>query len=81
MSSEVTGIGGFLTRAQPKRVAEYPVPDIVREKQDKIVEVLNKGRDIIDRQNEKLKKFDALISQGLIPRSLLRKKLFCKVKR
>lgn len=30
---------------------------------------------------ERVKDADILISQGLIPRSLLRKKLFCKVKR
>ena len=32
MMSEVTGIGGSLTRAQPKRVAEYLIPVIDRKK-------------------------------------------------
>ena len=34
MVSEVTGIGGSLTRAQPKRVATYPVPVLDRHEQD-----------------------------------------------
>ena len=41
MTSEVTGIGGSLTRAQPKRVAEYPVPVVDREMQERITNVLN----------------------------------------
>lgn len=48
MTSEVTGIGGSLTRAQPKRVAEYPVPIIERRRQDEIVHALNKTKSIID---------------------------------
>lgn len=44
MTSEVTGIGGSLTRAQPKCVAEYPVPILDREKQDKY---LLKDEDIV----------------------------------
>lgn len=40
MTSEITGIGGSLTRAQPKCVAEYPVPVLNRKKQDEIVNIL-----------------------------------------
>lgn len=61
MSSEVTGIGGSLTRAQPKRVAEYPVPVVVRERQNEIAEVLNRVNCIIDMYNKQVRALDALI--------------------
>ena len=54
MTSEVTGIGGSLTRAQPKSVAEYPVPVLDRIKQDKIVEILNRCKSIIDCREKEL---------------------------
>lgn len=66
MSSEVTGIGGSLTRAQPKRVAEYPVPVIAREEQDEIVEILNRVKCIIDMRNRQMQKFDTLIKSRFV---------------
>ena len=66
MTSEVTGIGGSLTRAQPKRVAEYPVPILDRESQDAVVEVLNKCQLVIDSRREELVKLDNLIKARFV---------------
>lgn len=61
MTSEVTGIGGSLTRAQPKAVAEYPVPVIERQEQDVITEILNKIYNIIDTRRREINILDDLI--------------------
>ena len=61
MISEVTGIGGSLTRAQPKAVAEYPVPVLSIDEQEKIVGVLNKVNSIIGARKRELQKLDELI--------------------
>ena len=66
MTSEVTGIGGSLTRAQPKCVAEYPVPVIDRKKQDEIVDVLNKCKFIIDSRQKELLELDDLIKARFV---------------
>ena len=66
MTSEVTGIGGSLTRAQPKRVAEYPVPVLERSRQDEIVETLNKVKFIIDARKQELDAFDNLIKSRFV---------------
>lgn len=66
MTSEVTGIGGSLTRAQPKRVAEYPVPILKRSKQDEIVCALNKVKHIIDVRRQELKELDNLIKSRFV---------------
>ena len=66
MVSEVTGIGGSLTRAQPKRVANYPVPNIEREKQDEIVKRLNLLHDSIQKRKEEIQLFDELIKARFV---------------
>ena len=66
MVSEVTGIGGSLTRAQPKRVAKYPVPIMDRIIQDKIVYRLNKIQKIIDMKKKELLKLDSLIQSRFV---------------
>lgn len=66
MTSEVTGIGGSLTRAQPKAVAEYPVPVMKRQEQDKIVEVLNMIDGVIKSRQQELEKFDDLIKARFV---------------
>ncbi len=66
MTSEVTGIGGSLTRAQPKRVAEYPVPVLERSRQDEIAETLNKVKFIIDARKQELDAFDNLIKSRFV---------------
>ena len=66
MVSEVTGIGGSLTRAQPKRVAKYPVPIMDRIVQDKIVYRLNRIQKIIDMKKKELTKLDSLIQSRFV---------------
>lgn len=66
MTSEVTGIGGSLTRAQPKRVAEYPVPVLPLREQNEIANVLNKAKRIIDNRKQELFMLDELIKARFI---------------
>ncbi len=66
MTSEVTGIGGSLTRAQPKCVAEYPVPILDRKQQDEIVDILNKCKFIIDARKQELEEMDELIKARFV---------------
>ena len=47
LTSQVAGIGGSLTRAQPKQVAKYPVPIPARSVQQDIVCYLDKISDLI----------------------------------
>ena len=61
MTSEVTGIGGSLTRAQPKCVAEYPVPILNRGKQDEIVRILNKCKSIIELRKQEISRLDDIV--------------------
>lgn len=66
MTSEVTGIGGSLTRAQPKAVAEYPVPILHRGIQDEIVLVLNKVNTIINLYHQQIEMFNSLIKARFV---------------
>ena len=66
MTSEVTGIGGSLTRAQPKCVAEYPVPVLDRKSQDEIVDILNKCKCVIDFRKKELLELDDLIKARFV---------------
>jgi type I restriction enzyme S subunit len=66
MTSEATGIGGSLTRAQPKAVAEYPVPVIERQEQDVITEILNKIYNIIDARRREINILDDLIKARFV---------------
>ena len=66
MTSEVTGIGGSLTRAQPKRVSEYPVPVLDRKTQDNIVQVLNLCSNIISNRRKQLEKLDTLVKARFV---------------
>ena len=66
MISEVTGIGGSLTRAQPKCVAEYPVPVLDRVKQDEIVDILNKCKYVIESRKQELAALDDLIKARFV---------------
>ena len=66
MTSEVTGIGGSLTRAQPKRVAEYPVPILDRLKQDEIVDILNRCKFVMDSRKQELSELDTLIKARFV---------------
>jgi len=66
MVSEVTGIGGSLTRAQPKVVAEYPVPVLSRAEQDKIAYILNKTTSVIEARKQELRSMDELIKARFV---------------
>ena len=66
MTSEVTGIGGSLTRAQPKAVAEYPVPVLSANEQDDIVNILNKVNSVINARKQELQKLDELIKARFV---------------
>lgn len=66
MTSEVTGMGGSLTRAQPRAVAEYPVPVIPRQKQDEITRILNKIHSVIVLRKKELQRLDELIKARFV---------------
>lgn len=66
MVSEVTGIGGSLTRAQPKCVAEYPVPTVDKDTQKKIVSTLNRVNGIILADKQQLAKLDELVNARFV---------------
>ena len=66
MLSALTGIGGSLTRAQPKTVAEYPVPVVKRDRQDEIVINLNRVSNIIQMRRQELKELDKLIKARFV---------------
>ena len=66
MTSEVTGIGGSLTRAQPKRVVEYPVPELSRERQDKIVSILDRLESIKRERKSELDLLDSLVKARFV---------------
>lgn len=66
MTSEVTGIGGSLTRAQPKAVAEYPVPLLPRQEQEEITLTLNKANGIIQSRKQELQHLDDLIKARFV---------------
>ena len=66
MISGVTGMGGSLMRAQPKNVAEYPVPILKREKQDEIVSILNKVARVIEFRKKEIQELDKLIKARFV---------------
>ena len=66
MTIEITGIGGSLTRAQPKCVAEYPVPVLNRKKQDEIVNILDKCKFVIDSRKRELLELDNIIKARFV---------------
>ena len=66
MVSEVTGIGGSLTRAQPKAVAEYSVPVLPKAEQDAIAAAFNLVDTIIKKHQQQLQKLDELVKARFI---------------
>ena len=66
LNSELTGIGGSLTRAQPKQIRKYPVPIPSRNEQDKIATILNNISYLINARNIQLKKFDELVKSRFV---------------
>lgn len=66
MVSEVAGIGGSLTRAQPKSVAEYPVPMLTLSEQDAIAAIFNRVDTIIKKHQQQLQKLDKLVKARFV---------------
>ena len=66
MVSEVAGIGGSLTRAQPKSVAEYPVPMLTLSEQDAIAAIFNRIDSIIKKRQQQLQKLDELVKARFV---------------
>lgn len=66
MVSEVTGIGGSLTRAQPKCVAGYPVPKVDKDVQKQLVATLNYVDKVISTNKQRLVKLDELVKARFI---------------
>ena len=64
--SQVAGIGGSLTRAQPKHVAKYPVPIVDICEQRRIAAVLNKVSGLIAKRREQLDKLDELVKARFV---------------
>ena len=66
INSELTGIGGSLTRAQPKNIAKYPVPLPDLETQHQIAANLDKVTHTIDLCNAILEKLDLLVKSRFV---------------
>ena len=64
--SQVAGIGGSLTRAQPKQVAKYPVPIVDICEQRRIAAVLDKVSGLIAKRREQLDKLDELVKARFV---------------
>lgn len=63
LCSEVAGVGGSLTRAQPKKVATYPVPVAPLAEQTRIAEQLDKLLARIQACNDRLDTIPALLKR------------------
>lgn len=66
MVSQVTGIGGSLTRAQPKQVATYPVPLPDRETQNRIADIFNHIEQLVDMRKEQFATLDELVKSRFV---------------
>ena len=66
MVSQVAGIGGSLTRAQPKQVAKYLVPLPTFDEQRQISTVLDKLTDLIFLRKQQLAKLDEAVKSEFI---------------
>ena len=66
LNSQVAGIGGSLTRAQPKQVAKYSVPVPSRSEQQQVSENLDKVNELIALRKEQLAKLAQLVKSRFI---------------
>lgn len=66
LTSQVAGIGGSLTRAQPKQVAKYPVPVPNALEQKRISNLLNDVSRLISLRKEQLAKLDQLVKARFV---------------
>ena len=61
LNSQVAGIGGSLTRAQPKQVAKYPVPVCSLNEQRYIALIMERLQFLIELRKKQLAKLDELV--------------------
>ena len=66
LNSEVAGIGGSLTRAQPKRVAQYTVPICPFEEQQRISTSLNQVESLISLRKQQIAKLNELVKARFV---------------
>ena len=66
ITSQVAGIGGSLTRAQPKQVAKYLVPIPEKSEQKRIVFILDKVSNLISLRKQQLTKLDELVKARFV---------------
>ena len=66
LSSQVTGIGGSLTRAQPKQVAKYPVPIPSRDEQDCIADILARVDYLMHKYQQQIISIEQLVKSRFI---------------
>lgn len=66
LNSQVAGIGGSLTRAQPKQVSKYTVPIPCHEIQSKIASELDKVTELIEHRQKQLEKLDELVKARFV---------------
>ena len=66
LNLEVTGIGGSLTRAQPKQVAKYKVPIPNEKEQNMIADSLDKIMELITLRQQQLSKLDELVKARFV---------------
>jgi len=64
--SQVAGIGGSLTRAQPKQVAKYPVPIPTFSEQQEIASIMDKLNNLISLRKQQLAKLDELVKARFV---------------
>ena len=66
LTSQVTGIGGSLTRAQPKQVAKYPVPIPSRDEQDYVADILTCINNLVRKYQQQIISIDQLVKSRFI---------------
>ena len=66
LTSQVTGIGGSLTRAQPKQVAKYPDPIPSRDGQDYVATILTCIDNLIRKYQQCIISIDQLVKSRFI---------------
>ncbi len=66
LTSQVAGIGGSLTRAQPKQVAKYLVPVPEKKEQDRIAFILDKIEGLTSLRKKQLQKLDDLAKSRFV---------------
>ena len=66
MNLQVAGIGGSLTRAQPKQVATYPVPIVTLEEQNTVVNILSELDVLLSNRQQTISILDELVKSRFV---------------